>query len=296
MFSPTLRTAAVTLLLAGTLAGCSQQLNAAGSRTGYGASALAKKVKVGGLGCNLDGLKPLGDDEPVAQGLLPTKVDLRAGCSPISNQGQTNACVGFATVDGLLEFVAKKQNRPVDLAPRFIWTLGRKKNGNLGKNVGMWPSDAMKIADNQGVLPESAFPFPTDAQQADEKALQPFLDEVPNSKLMTQAKDLRLIQGFKPVQTVHAMKRSVADGVPVVFAIAIYKSIGDMKADNVIPLPKPGEEMQGGHAILCVGYDNAKRVFLIRNSWGTGWGDKGYAYLPYDFMRGHAYEGFTAKL
>ena len=82
----------------------------------------------------------------------------------------------------------------------------------------------------------------------------------------------------------------------IVFAIAIYNSIGEMKADNVIPLPKPGEEMQGGHAILCVGYDNAKRVFIIRNSWGTSWGDKGYAYLPYDFMRGHAYEGFTAKL
>ena len=42
--------------------------------------------------------------------------------------------------------------------------------------------------------------------------------------------------------------------------------------------------MLGGHAIVIVGYDEEKRLFTFRNSWGEDWGDKGYGYLPYDYV------------
>jgi C1A family cysteine protease len=51
-----------------------------------------------------------------------------------------------------------------------------------------------------------------------------------------------------------------------------------------MPMPKPTESVLGGHAVLCVGYDDARQMFIVRNSWGEGWGDKGYFYMPYAYM------------
>ncbi len=56
-----------------------------------------------------------------------------------------------------------------------------------------------------------------------------------------------------------------------------------------MPMPKPREGILGGHAVICCGYDDAKRVWICRNSWGTGWGDKGYFYMPYSFLTNRRY-------
>ena len=50
------------------------------------------------------------------------------------------------------------------------------------------------------------------------------------------------------------------------------------------PLPKSNESVVGGHAVAAVGYDDAKQWFLVRNSWGAGWGLKGYFTLPYAYV------------
>jgi len=49
-------------------------------------------------------------------------------------------------------------------------------------------------------------------------------------------------------------------------------------------MPKPGEEMIGGHAVLAVGYDDKTQRFIVRNSWGTTWGIKGYFTMPYPYL------------
>jgi C1A family cysteine protease len=53
---------------------------------------------------------------------------------------------------------------------------------------------------------------------------------------------------------------------------------------GVIPMPGPTEQKDGGHAMLIVGYNNADRTFLVRNSWGTEWGQQGYGTMPYDYI------------
>jgi C1A family cysteine protease len=49
-------------------------------------------------------------------------------------------------------------------------------------------------------------------------------------------------------------------------------------------MPLASDQVEGGHAIACVGYDDFKKVFIIRNSWGTNVGDKGYYYMPYSYL------------
>lgn len=249
-----------------------------------------------GLGLNLNGAPKMTEDESNAptNSILPTNIDLRAGCTPIYNQGYSEACVGFASAHGLGEYLAKKQGRPMIFSPRFVWNLGRKKEKTIDKNVGMYFQDAMNVMDNIGLVPESDFPFPSFDIQKDDNTFKPLYSESPSSSLIAEAKKYHLSKGWTSISSVHAMKNALAHGMPVVFGILVYENLYNVKADGVIPMP--AGKQAGGHAILCVGYDNAKRQFIIRNSWGTEWGDKGYGYLPYDFFKqGYAYTGFTAK-
>ena len=49
-------------------------------------------------------------------------------------------------------------------------------------------------------------------------------------------------------------------------------------------MPSPNEQPLGGHAVLCVGYDDSTETFIIRNSWGPNWGQKGYFTLRYAYL------------
>jgi len=85
------------------------------------------------------------------------------------------------------------------------------------------------------------------------------------------------------------IKQTLAQGLPAMFGFTVYESIRQAKGGK-IPFPKPEESVLGGHAVLCVGYndglqiDSGKGAFIIRNSWGENWGDKGYGYLSYDYL------------
>ena len=62
---------------------------------------------------------------------------------------------------------------------------------------------------------------------------------------------------------------------------------GSINVDLIVPvpqLPKPGETVLGGHCVVAVGYDDSQRHFIIRNSWGTGWGQQGYCFMPYEYL------------
>lgn len=310
MIKKVISTFATSFILAGSMVGCASttvdinpdisaftQINSVNSNNNF-------KY---GLGCKLDGMKPMTDNDSkeivAVNSALPATVDLRSGMSPIYHQGNSNACVGFSTVHGLGEYLARKKGITTAFSPRFLWNLGRKTENTLDENQGMWLNDAKKIMDNIGMLPEADFPFPDFQAQSNEDTFKTFYSEVPANALIEKAKKFRLSQGWVSVTSVHGMKNALAHGMPVVFAIMVYNSIANTKSDGIVPMPTENDTFEGGHAIVAVGYNNAKRQFIIRNSWGTEWGDKGYGYLSYDYIskgyaykgQGLGYEGFTAK-
>ena len=75
-------------------------------------------------------------------------------------------------------------------------------------------------------------------------------------------------------------------GYPFVFGFTVLSSFETQEvADTgVMPMPADGDKQLGGHAVCCVGYDDDKQCFVVRNSWGSSWGDGGYFYMPYKYM------------
>jgi C1A family cysteine protease len=82
------------------------------------------------------------------------------------------------------------------------------------------------------------------------------------------------------------MQGCLASGYPFVFGFTVYESFESNAVAQTgdMPMPKSGEKVVGGHAVLAVGFDNEDRVFIVRNSWGDGWGDAGYFYIPYAYL------------
>lgn len=80
------------------------------------------------------------------------------------------------------------------------------------------------------------------------------------------------------------------------FGFTVYNSIEQTDKDGKIPFASPKEKSEGGHAIVTVGYDEKMKIknkygkiettgaLLLRNSWGKGWGEGGYGWLPYDYV------------
>jgi hypothetical protein len=82
------------------------------------------------------------------------------------------------------------------------------------------------------------------------------------------------------------MKATLAGGLPICFGFTVYASFMSQAVakTGIVPMPAPGEQVEGGHAVLMVGYSDARQAFLVRNSWGDKWGQKGYFWLPFAYV------------
>jgi C1A family cysteine protease len=270
------------------------------------AGALAASAAGVYLGAHFRGRAPVTDDgategQEGAGGLeaaasLPARVDLRAQMPPVYDQGPMSSCTGWAVACGLGEYLLKQAGQSTHLSARFIYWQARRHvapvfkpeirvDADTGADIG----DAVDALDAFGACPEAAFAYPdVAAMRADPSSLDELAAVRPDAAATNAAKKFRLISGKTPVRTFHAMRKSLADGMPVVCGMLYYESFKTdaVKATGRVPLPKLGQEkLLGGHAVLVVGYDTPKRELIIRNSYGAAWGDKGYFTLPYAALK-----------
>ncbi len=206
---------------------------------------------------------------------LPTKVDLRANCSPIENQGNLGSCTGNA-IAATIEYLYKKAKKPVDVSRLFIYYEERVLGGNVNQDSGAYIRDGIKVVNKKGAPLENLWPYnerkfaykPTQASYVD--ALR------------------RKAVGYQRCLDFNAVKNALAIGYPVVIGFNVYESFESQIVANTGQMPFPNvntEECLGGHAVTLVGYDDTKQKFIARNSWGAGWGDKGYFYMPYQIIK-----------
>jgi hypothetical protein len=102
---------------------------------------------------------------------------------------------------------------------------------------------------------------------------------------------IHIIQNKLMARPAYRKYLQLAAELPAMFGFTVYSSIPPMGAGTGdIPFPTPEDKQEGGHAVVAVGYDDQRKIgadtgaLLIRNSWGTGWGEKGYGWLPYSYV------------
>jgi C1A family cysteine protease len=206
---------------------------------------------------------------------LPATADLRAKCPPVYDQGQLGSCTANA-IAGAIEFDRMKQKLS-DFVPSrlFIYYNERVIEGTVGIDSGAMIRDGIKSVASQGVCPEAEWPY----------VISKFTRKPP-AKAYKDAKLDRAVQYQSIVQDINQMKGCLASGYPFIFGFTVYESFESPEVARTghAPMPRFGERAVGGHAVMAVGYDDARQWFVVRNSWGAGWGMKGYFTMPYAYL------------
>jgi C1A family cysteine protease len=205
---------------------------------------------------------------------LPTSVDLRPQCPDVYDQKLLGSCTGNA-VAGAFQFDRMKQGVPAFVPSRlFIYYNERVMEGTANEDAGAYIRDGVKTVANQGVCKESDWPY-----NIDQFAVKPPLNCYESARKYLATKYYRLNN-----KSLSELKACLAAGFPFIFGFTVYESFFQANTNGGY-VPMPGhEQVAGGHAVLAVGYQDSKGVFVIRNSWGPDKGDHGYFYMPYQYL------------
>jgi len=207
---------------------------------------------------------------------LPPKVDLRSKCPPVYDQGQLGSCTANA-IGAAVEFDQMKQKMKRVFVPSrlFIYYNERVMERTVDSDSGAQIRDGVKCVAKQGDCPEPMWPYDI-ARFAVKPTSVCYKDAIHHKAVLYQRVDRILNQ----------MKGCLASGYPFVFGFSVYESFMSPSVANSghAPVPGPNEQLEGGHAVLAVGYDDSGQCFIVRNSWGTGWGMSGYFTLPYGYL------------
>ncbi|MEZ4225158.1 MAG: C1 family peptidase [Polyangiaceae bacterium] len=212
----------------------------------------------------------------VDEGQLPAKVDLRPHLSPVEDQGGLNSCVANA-VAGAYEYLTRRHlgQDGYDVSRLFVYYNARAQQGMEEEDEGSVIADAIESLREMGACSENTWPYAED-----------IVNERPSDEAYDQARGF-LVESSDLVETdLGAWKHALAEGYPIIFGCELFDSF-DSGRKGKIPMPSPRERQRaehGGHAMLCVGYSDPDRVFIVRNSWGERWGDRGYCYMPFDYL------------
>lgn len=191
--------------------------------------------------------------------------------SPVLNQGNCGSCVAFATV-GTLE-------TQMNISRNYPWLNMRYSTdalfacGGGACESGWYPSAAANFLESTGVPDEACAPYSMGATGQDISCSSICSDASSRSQKVSKVNTPRGVQAVK-----NALKHGPLETTMDVYGDFVYYSSGVYKHTT-------GDYL-GGHAVSIVGFDDTSRSWIVRNSWGADWGDKGFVNISYDDTSG----------
>ena len=202
-------------------------------------------------------------------------VDLRPYCSPVEDQGNLGSCTGHA-VSSAMEVILKRQNRLTEISRLFIYYQARLIEGTVQYDNGAYIRDCIKATNKIGASAERLWQYDIRKYRTN-----------PTPLAYSDASKRKVVS-YERCADFTAVKTALSNNNPVVVGFLVYSSFmtKTVAKTGVMPYPNTrSERVLGGHAVCLVGYDDTKQRFIAKNSWGTGWGDRGYFYMPYDVIK-----------
>jgi C1A family cysteine protease len=237
---------------------------------------------------------------------LPPRVDLRKWCSPVLYQGTYNTCTAHA-VTSLVQFLENRMwHRSTAASRLFLYKITK----NLIQEKGDQPvfiRQTFGALTLVGVPPEEYWPYLKTGKPGGPPVKDPRINAEPSAFCYAVARDYRSAEYFRldPMSANGKNERTdvlrhaqafIAAKLPIVFGVPIYASVVQAMKTGMIPYPADGEQLPNTHCMLAVGYDDSLEIrngtkgprtrgaVLVKNSWGTTWGEKGYGWLPYEYF------------
>lgn len=217
---------------------------------------------------------------------LRESVDLREWDTIVESQESLGSCSSNALTNAYELSVNREYPEYFKhLSRLFIYYNTRSEYGDIQKDDGMYLRDGLKSLAKFGVCSEELWPY----------ELEKF-DDRPTDECYEDAKKRKILKYQKIISTYY-ITEVLNNNKSVVFAMEIYDSFMELNERiSTVSFPGRKEKSMGGHAMCMVGYDLNKRLFLAKNSFGSNWGDKGYCWIPFDYIKQEGYDIWTFEI
>jgi C1A family cysteine protease len=208
---------------------------------------------------------------------LPSKVNLSTKFPALYDQGELGSCTANA-IGAAFQFLQKKQKLKDFIPSRlFIYYNERVVLGTINEDSGAMIRDGIKSMNKQGACRETMWPY----------KIEKFTEKPPQECYKEALK--HQVTSYKRLsQNLNQLMGCLADGFPFVFGFTVYDSFMTQSVAKTGKMPMPDlskESVQGGHAVVAVGYDDSIQCVIVRNSWGKNWGKGGHFMMPYAYIQ-----------
>jgi C1A family cysteine protease len=216
-------------------------------------------------------------------GQLPPTVDLRQPWWTIGDQGDTGSCVGWASTDGVARYLLVKAGRldeKTTLSPRFTWMAAKETDEDnewpttMIENAGVNPKPALDVLRRFGAVPDTLLPF----------TISTAMYTGPTKPFYVTAAKYKIGSYFNLKCDLRQWRVWLAENGPILAGVNIDDTWDRATSTGGKLDIFRGDTTRGGHAVTVVGYTEDQR-FIVRNSWGTEWGDSGFAYVSEDYIK-----------
>lgn len=237
-------------------------------------------------------LLPVTDEEPLQEtyqshAVNISSLDLSKNFREIQDQGGQGSCLAFA-LTSVFEYVMRinKRCEEIDLSEAFLYYNARKldNENSVNEDSGLHFKPAIESLYKYGISVEALCRY--DENSYDKEPPQAAYDDA-GKRLLRKALNVSC--------SVNDVKSALADGYPVIGSFTLCPSFSNI-VGGFVTMPTEEEikalsscgqgevSKHSSHAMVIVGFDDNLQHFLVRNSWGTSWGDRGYCYMPYSYL------------